>query len=58
MIYKVIFLKNNFKDEVYKCENCFGFYFCEKCYLTKKDDFKTYMATTHKTYHTFIKLWK
>ncbi|CAD8188350.1 unnamed protein product [Paramecium octaurelia] len=41
---------------VYKCENCFGFYFCEECYVLKKDDWKCYVATSHKNYHTFIKI--
>ncbi|CAD8188317.1 unnamed protein product [Paramecium pentaurelia] len=41
---------------VYKCENCFGFYFCEECYAFKKDDWKCYVATSHKNYHTFIKI--
>nr|CAI39085.1 Putative N6-adenosine-methyltransferase with ZZ-type zinc-binding domains [Paramecium tetraurelia] len=41
---------------VYKCENCFGFYFCEECYTLKKDDWKCYVATSHKNYHTFIQI--
>lgn len=36
----------------YKCENCYSFYFCEKCYQ-KKDGFKPNTSTTHKFYHTF-----
>lgn len=40
---------------VYKCENCFNFYFCIKCY-DKKQEFKTNMATSHKPYHNFLKL--
>lgn len=37
--------------DMYKCENCYGFYFCLLCYETKRDDFKTYMASSHKNYH-------
>ncbi|EAR99108.2 MT-A70 family protein (macronuclear) [Tetrahymena thermophila SB210] len=44
----------NLKD-MYKCENCYGFYFCLSCYETKCDDFKTYMASSHKNYHSLIR---
>lgn len=44
------------QGSIYKCENCFGFYFCEQCFVLKKDDWKCYVATSHKNYHTFIKL--
>ncbi|KAL4507171.1 hypothetical protein ABPG72_001964 [Tetrahymena utriculariae] len=44
----------NLKD-MYKCENCYGFYFCLLCYETKRDDFKTYMASSHKNYHQLVR---
>lgn len=37
----------------YKCENCFSFYLCEKCYA-KKETFNRNIANTHKYYHKFI----
>jgi len=40
-------------NDLYKCENCFNFNFCQKCYL-KREEFKTNFATTHKIYHKFI----
>lgn len=42
-------------SNVYKCENCFNFYFCEKCFMNRVN-FKTNMATTHKQYHKFLKI--
>jgi len=39
----------------YKCENCFNFYFCEKCYF-KKDSFRLNTSHSHKFYHNFIPL--
>lgn len=44
-----------FCNNVYKCENCFNFHFCEKCYINR-ENFKTNMATTHKQYHKFLKV--
>lgn len=45
----------SFNNNIYKCENCFNFYFCEKCFI-KRENYTTNMATTHKKYHKFIKL--
>jgi hypothetical protein len=43
----------------YKCENCFDFDLCEKCYVTyaiNKKELKTTYSTSHKQYHTFTRL--
>ena len=43
----------------FKCDNCFDFDFCEKCYnyyALERRDLKTVYSTSHKTYHTFTKL--
>ena len=39
----------------YRCDNCFNFSFCEKCY-ENKISFKPNVATSHKPYHTFTKI--
>ena len=38
---------------IFKCENCFYFYFCEQC-NQKKDNYKSNLATSHKFYHSFV----
>ena len=43
----------------YKCENCFDFDLCEKCYIiyaVGKKELKTTYSTSHKPYHTFTRL--
>ena len=43
----------------YKCENCFDFDMCEKCYFiyaVGKKELKTTYSTSHKQYHTFTKM--
>lgn len=52
---KCAFCEMDTEGEVYKCENCFNFYFCQACH-DKKHEFKTNMATTHKPYHNFVRL--
>lgn len=39
----------------YKCANCHLFILCLDCYLNR-EQFKTPLATTHKTYHQFYQL--
>ena len=44
----------------YKCDNCFDFDFCDKCYQlysVQKKELKTMYSTSHKPYHTFTKLF-
>ena len=44
----------------YKCDNCFDFDFCDKCYQlysVQKKELKTMYSTSHKPYHTFTKLY-
>ena len=38
-----------------RCDHCFEFYFCEKCYL-KREGYKPNLATSHKSYHNFTRL--
>ena len=43
----------------YKCDNCFDFDYCEKCYRTyaiERKELKTIYSTSHKSYHTFTRL--
>ena len=43
----------------FKCDNCFDFDFCDKCYQTyvvERKELKTIYSTSHKAYHTFTKL--
>ncbi|EGR29984.1 methyltransferase like 3, putative [Ichthyophthirius multifiliis] len=46
----------NLNGEIFKCLNCYCFYFCQSCYDTKRDNFKTNIASSHKTYHTLVKI--
>lgn len=42
----------------YKCDNCFDFDFCDKCFISsviEKRELKTIYSTSHKLYHTFTK---
>lgn len=40
---------------MYKCENCFKFYFCEECYIIRKS-LTLNFANTHKHFHSIVKL--
>ncbi len=49
-------LENIISGEIYKCENCFMFYFCGKCYMAEGNNYNTNFATSHKNYHNMVKI--
>ena len=54
--YECFGCKREVLEHCWMCENCYNFFFCQKCF-DARTDFKSLYANTHKKYHVLTKIF-